>query len=165
MGSGAKPRAQRGLGDDLDGPALRDETSLHFVDSSAAPHHPPAAGEYPPGPVVNCPGRTPPHGLPTRGRATWLYPTFRDLLSRSVVARVAFPSRWRTLMRFRKAIGTLLGALALLSGFAYADDANAAEVLKIGTLAPKSSPWGKVFTGLGKRPSKRRAVGPSSSSS
>jgi TRAP-type C4-dicarboxylate transport system substrate-binding protein len=49
-------------------------------------------------------------------------------------------------MRFRKAIGTLLGALALLSGFAYADDANAAEVLKIGTLAPKSSPWGKVFT-------------------
>lgn len=49
-------------------------------------------------------------------------------------------------MRFRKAVGTLLGAVALLSAFAYADDANAGQVLKIGTLAPKSSPWGKVFS-------------------
>lgn len=49
-------------------------------------------------------------------------------------------------MTLRKAIGTILGALALLSGMVYADDANAGQILKIGTLAPKSSPWGKVFS-------------------
>lgn len=38
-----------------------------------------------------------------------------------------------------------LGAAAFVGGFGLAGDANAAEVVKIGTLAPKSSPWGKVF--------------------
>ena len=48
----------------------------------------------------------------------------------------------------RRAIVVLLGALTLLVGIAQearADDA-AANKLEIGTLAPKSSPWGKVFS-------------------
>jgi TRAP-type transport system periplasmic protein len=38
-----------------------------------------------------------------------------------------------------------LGAAALIGGFGLAGDAQAAETVKVGTLAPKSSPWGKVF--------------------
>jgi TRAP-type C4-dicarboxylate transport system substrate-binding protein len=38
-----------------------------------------------------------------------------------------------------------LGALAFVAGFGFTHEARAAEVVKIGTLAPKSSPWGKVF--------------------
>jgi TRAP-type C4-dicarboxylate transport system substrate-binding protein len=39
-----------------------------------------------------------------------------------------------------------LGALAFVAGFGFAREARAAdETIKIGTLAPKSSPWGKVF--------------------
>ena len=39
-----------------------------------------------------------------------------------------------------------LGALAFVAGFGFAREARAAdETVKIGTLAPKSSPWGKVF--------------------
>ena len=49
-------------------------------------------------------------------------------------------------MMLRKAIGTVLGALALMVGVGSAGTADAAEILKVGTLAPKSSPWGKVFT-------------------
>ena len=49
-------------------------------------------------------------------------------------------------MSFRKAVGALLGALALVAGMGIAEDASAGEVLKVGTLAPKSSPWGKVFS-------------------
>jgi TRAP-type C4-dicarboxylate transport system substrate-binding protein len=39
----------------------------------------------------------------------------------------------------------LLGAVTLLVGMGIADNANAGEVIKIGTLAPASSPWGQVF--------------------
>lgn len=38
------------------------------------------------------------------------------------------------------------GALAFVGGFGLANEAHAAdETIKLGTLAPKSSPWGKVF--------------------
>ena len=47
---------------------------------------------------------------------------------------------------FRRAVIKALGAVALLAGFAVPQDANATEVLKIGTLAPKASPWGQVFS-------------------
>jgi TRAP-type C4-dicarboxylate transport system substrate-binding protein len=48
-------------------------------------------------------------------------------------------------MKFRKVM-TFLGALATVAGFGLAGDAHAAdETIKVGTLAPKSSPWGKVF--------------------
>jgi TRAP-type C4-dicarboxylate transport system substrate-binding protein len=49
-------------------------------------------------------------------------------------------------MMLRKAIGSLVGALTLAGGAMISGNANAAEVIKIGTLAPKSSPWGQVFT-------------------
>ena len=48
-------------------------------------------------------------------------------------------------MIVRRAAVKLLGALALLVGVGFAEDARAAEVIKIGTLAPKASPWGQVF--------------------
>ncbi len=47
-------------------------------------------------------------------------------------------------MKLQK-LSAFLGALAFAAGFGFAQDASAAEVIKIGTLAPKSSPWGKVF--------------------
>jgi TRAP-type C4-dicarboxylate transport system substrate-binding protein len=48
-------------------------------------------------------------------------------------------------MKLQKVVA-VLGALALMAGFGFARDAHAAEqTIKIGTLAPKSSPWGKVF--------------------
>ena len=48
-------------------------------------------------------------------------------------------------MKLQK-ITALLGAMAFLAGSGFASDASAAdETIKIGTLAPKSSPWGKVF--------------------
>src|SRR5689334_12639217 len=49
-------------------------------------------------------------------------------------------------MMLRRAAMGLLGALTLLAGMGLAENANATEVIKIGTLAPKSSPWGQVFT-------------------
>jgi TRAP-type transport system periplasmic protein len=48
-------------------------------------------------------------------------------------------------MIVRRAAVKLLGALALLVGVGFAEDARGAEVIKIGTLAPKASPWGQVF--------------------
>lgn len=45
----------------------------------------------------------------------------------------------------RRAAMKLVGALALLVGVGVSEDANAAEVIKIGTLAPGASPWGQVF--------------------
>lgn len=49
-------------------------------------------------------------------------------------------------MMRRKAIH-LLSALTILAGIGVAQQANAAEfTIKLGTLAPKSSPWGKVFS-------------------
>ena len=47
-------------------------------------------------------------------------------------------------MMMRRAVALLLGALALLVGLSR--EARAQEVLKIGTLAPKASPWGQVFS-------------------
>jgi TRAP-type transport system periplasmic protein len=49
-------------------------------------------------------------------------------------------------MMVRRAAMKLFGALTLLVGVGLAETANAGEVIKIGTLAPKSSPWGQVFT-------------------
>lgn len=49
-------------------------------------------------------------------------------------------------MMLRRSVIKLLGALTLLSGVGFAGEADAAETLKIGTLAPKSSPWGQVFS-------------------
>lgn len=46
----------------------------------------------------------------------------------------------------RRAFVRSLGASAVLLGVGAPKRASAASVLKIGTLAPKSSPWGQVFT-------------------
>src|SRR4051812_33240765 len=48
-------------------------------------------------------------------------------------------------MMLRKAIVSLVGALALLGATVFTNEADAAEVIKIGTLAPAASPWGQVF--------------------
>lgn len=48
-------------------------------------------------------------------------------------------------MMLRRAAMKLVGAAALLLGVGAAGEARAAEVIKIGTLAPGSSPWGQVF--------------------
>lgn len=45
-----------------------------------------------------------------------------------------------------RAVALLLGALTLLAGAGGAREASAGEVIKIGTLAPKASPWGQVFS-------------------
>lgn len=48
-------------------------------------------------------------------------------------------------MKLQKVMA-FVGAVAFVGGFGLAGDAHAAdETIKIGTLAPKSSPWGKVF--------------------
>ncbi|WP_170319439.1 TRAP transporter substrate-binding protein DctP [Polyangium spumosum] len=49
-------------------------------------------------------------------------------------------------MMLRRAMVKLLGALTVLAGIGASQDASAADVIKIGTLAPKSSPWGQVFS-------------------
>jgi TRAP-type transport system periplasmic protein len=49
-------------------------------------------------------------------------------------------------MMLRRAMVKLLGALTVLAGIGLSQEASAAETIKIGTLAPKSSPWGKVFS-------------------
>lgn len=48
-------------------------------------------------------------------------------------------------MMMRRAAMKLVGAIALLVGVGVSKDASAAEVIKIGTLAPGASPWGQVF--------------------
>jgi TRAP-type C4-dicarboxylate transport system substrate-binding protein len=48
-------------------------------------------------------------------------------------------------MMLRRAAMKLLGAAAILVGVGTGGDAEAAEVIKIGTLAPGASPWGQVF--------------------
>src|SRR5688572_1295669 len=47
-------------------------------------------------------------------------------------------------MFLRKKLATMLGAFVALCGVTAATTANAEEIT-IGTLAPKHSPWGKVF--------------------
>lgn len=49
-------------------------------------------------------------------------------------------------MMLRRAMVKLLGALTVLAGIGASQDASAAEVITIGTLAPKASPWGQVFS-------------------
>lgn len=49
-------------------------------------------------------------------------------------------------MMMRRTIALLLGALTLLVGLSREARAEGAEVVKLGTLAPKASPWGQVFT-------------------
>lgn len=46
----------------------------------------------------------------------------------------------------RRAFFQVLGGFTLLTGAGLASPALAAEVIKIGTLAPKASPWGQVFS-------------------
>jgi TRAP-type C4-dicarboxylate transport system substrate-binding protein len=58
-------------------------------------------------------------------------------------------------MMLRRAAVKLLGAFTLLVGMGIAENANAAEVIKIGTLAPASSPWGQVFKVWAEAVSKR----------
>src|SRR5678816_1380194 len=48
-------------------------------------------------------------------------------------------------MMLRRAIVSILGGLGLLLTTALPRSAHAAEVLKVGTLAPAASPWGQVF--------------------
>lgn len=48
-------------------------------------------------------------------------------------------------MMLRRAAIKLLGALTLLAGVGISAEASAGETLKLGTLAPKASPWGRVF--------------------
>lgn len=45
----------------------------------------------------------------------------------------------------RRTALTLLASAILLAGTSFTRDARAAEVIKIGTLAPKASPWGQVL--------------------
>lgn len=47
-------------------------------------------------------------------------------------------------MKLFKALASLVGALTLV-GAVHVPEAQAQEVLKFGTLAPKQSPWGQVF--------------------
>ncbi len=50
-------------------------------------------------------------------------------------------------MMLRRAVVKFLGALTVLAGVGLSQEAAAAEhTIKIGTLAPRSSPWGSVFT-------------------
>jgi TRAP-type transport system periplasmic protein len=48
-------------------------------------------------------------------------------------------------MMLRRAAMKLVGAAALSFGMGVASNASAAEVIKLGTLAPGASPWGQVF--------------------
>jgi len=58
-------------------------------------------------------------------------------------------------MSVRTTLATVLGAVFLLAGITATSHANAADEIGIGTLAPKRSPWGKVFTVWGKAVAKR----------
>jgi TRAP-type C4-dicarboxylate transport system substrate-binding protein len=49
-------------------------------------------------------------------------------------------------MMLRRAVALLVGALTVLVGVGVSREASAGEVIKVGTLAPKASPWGQVFT-------------------
>ena len=57
-------------------------------------------------------------------------------------------------MLVRRTLATLLGALMLLAGLTTASQASAEE-LSVGTLAPKQSPWGKVFSAWSKAVDKK----------
>jgi TRAP-type C4-dicarboxylate transport system substrate-binding protein len=49
-------------------------------------------------------------------------------------------------MMLHRAVALLLGALTVLAGAGISREASAGEVMKVGTLAPKASPWGQVFS-------------------
>ena len=57
-------------------------------------------------------------------------------------------------MLVRRTLATLLGALMLLAGLTATSKASAEE-LSVGTLAPKQSPWGKVFSAWSKAVDKK----------
>lgn len=57
-------------------------------------------------------------------------------------------------MLVRRTLATVLGALMLLAGLTTAGQASAEE-LSVGTLAPKKSPWGKVFSAWSKAVDKK----------
>lgn len=57
-------------------------------------------------------------------------------------------------MLVRRTLATLLGALMLLAGLTTTGQASAEE-LSVGTLAPKQSPWGKVFSAWSKAVDKK----------
>jgi TRAP-type C4-dicarboxylate transport system substrate-binding protein len=57
-------------------------------------------------------------------------------------------------MFMRKGLAALLGSTLLLAGMTATSDARA-EKVKLGTLAPKKSPWGKVFTAWAKAVKKK----------
>ena len=53
-------------------------------------------------------------------------------------------------MLLRKSLATTLGALIVAGGLTTAGTASAGEEISLGSLAPKKSPWGKVFTAWSK---------------
>jgi TRAP-type C4-dicarboxylate transport system substrate-binding protein len=58
-------------------------------------------------------------------------------------------------MSLRKSLVGLLGATVLLGGATLSSQAHAGETVTIGTLAPKNSPWGKVFRAWSKAVKKK----------
>ena len=48
-------------------------------------------------------------------------------------------------MMLRRAVMRAVGAAVLVAGLGLGGEARAAEVIKVGTLAPAPSPWGQVF--------------------
>ncbi len=58
-------------------------------------------------------------------------------------------------MLLRKSLATLLGALMVLAGLTTAGNASAGEEITLGSLAPKKSPWGKVFSAWAKAVKKK----------
>ncbi len=58
-------------------------------------------------------------------------------------------------MFLRKSLATLLGALMVLACLTAAGNASAGEVITLGSLAPKKSPWGKVFSAWAKAVKKK----------
>lgn len=49
-------------------------------------------------------------------------------------------------MTVRRAAMMAMGALSILASLLTTEDAQAAEVIRVATLAPKKSPWGQVFS-------------------
>ena len=57
-------------------------------------------------------------------------------------------------MVLRKSLASVLGAIMMLAGLTVTSQASATE-LKMATLAPKRSPWGKTFTKWAKHVKKK----------
>jgi TRAP-type C4-dicarboxylate transport system substrate-binding protein len=63
---------------------------------------------------------------------------------------LAHPAVEMTKMYVRRTLATILGALFAIAGVTATSDASAKNEITIGTLAPKKSPWGKVFNAWAK---------------